>query len=475
MPVSPTQQAKRSLVKVLVTLAALYGVVLHLSRDAPDEEVKRAFRRMSIKAHPDKGGSVEHAQELNGAREAWEKSKRSAKAGRPKDEKKSKDERERQAPTAAAELPDLDTKRKVYRVQAMAVLLTYHGVEDLDHWRCFLNFVSSKKKEWKVKYWCATLEANQDGRLHIHLFLQFTSLIDRPSRSFSFQSLVPNARCCDLLGDGFCKRKLQESVDRGFFYCWADKRGTQRDEEGNVCVCGNYYPAWTSERCKYAVKGRWVESLWQAYKLSTEKYEEYLFKCRDGVVYRKRQLDACRGKEKADAQQVEIADRVKRIRSNSKIFKPFPVVPAAAAWLSIFKEDRLRYPIMVVFGPSAVGKTEWAKSLFQRPLVLLLGSLTHFPDKMRTFERDIHDGIILDDLRDFKFLMQNQEKVQGKYDSLVEFASTPGGGLAYTKDLFALPIIVTANYDTANRELLKTSDWLSRPENVVQVTFPPAE
>ena len=103
------------------------------------------------------------------------------------------------------------------------------------------------------------------------------------------------------------------------------------------------------------------------------------------------------------------------------------------------------------------------------------GALTHFPDKMRTFERDIHDGIILDDLRDFKFLMQNQEKVQGKYDSLVEFASTPGGGLAYTKDLFALPIIVTANYDTANRELLKTSDWLSRPENVVQVTFPPAE
>ena len=93
---------------------------------------------------------------------------------------------------------------------------------------------------------------------------------------------------------------------------------------------------------------------------------------------------------------------------------------------------------------------------------------------MRHFQRGLHDGIVLDDVRDFAFLVKNQEKIQGKYDALVEFASTPGGALAYTKDLFAVPIVVTTNNDTANRELLQTSDWLRLPENVVRADFPPA-
>ena len=92
---------------------------------------------------------------------------------------------------------------------------------------------------------------------------------------------------------------------------------------------------------------------------------------------------------------------------------------------------------------------------------------------MRAFDRKVNDGIVLDDLRDFRFLLQHQEKLQGKYDALVEFASTPGGQLAYAKDLYAVPIVVTANFDTAGRQLLQESDWLSRPENVVLVPYPP--
>ena len=41
---------------------------------------------------------------------------------------------------------------------------------------------------------------------------------------------------------------------------------------------------------------------------------------------------------------------------------------------------------------------------------------------------------MLDDLRDLDFLVAHQEKLQGKYDCLVEFASTPGGQLSYEKD-----------------------------------------
>ena len=87
----------------------------------------------------------------------------------------------------------------------------------------------------------------------------------------------------------------------------------------------------------------------------------------------------------------------------------------------------LRYPLLLVLGPSHTGKTEWAKSLFCKPLELKIGTLEHFPEKMREFDRNFHDGLVLDDVRDLKFLSDHQDKLQGKYDSRVEFASTPGG------------------------------------------------
>ena len=116
-------------------------------------------------------------------------------------------------------------------------------------------------------------------------------------------------------------------------------------------------------------------------------------------------------------------------RSNPQLHHPFPPVPEAQAWLELFKEDSLRYPILVVLGPSRAGKTEWAKSLFSKPLQLKIGTLQFFPYAMRHFQRDVHDGLVLDDLRNLQFLVDHQEKLQGKYDSLVEFGSTAGGNV----------------------------------------------
>ena len=135
--------------------------------------------------------------------------------------------------------------------------------------------------------------------------------------------------------------------------------------------------------------------------------------------------------------------------------------------------DRLRYPVLVVLGRSHTGKTEWAQTLFRNPLVLKVGKLEHFPESMRTFDRDVHDGIVLDDLRDLQFLVDHQDKVQGKYNAEIEFASTPGGELAYWKDLFAVPVVATCNYTTKNLGFLETDDWLSHSDNRVLLHFPP--
>ena len=69
-----------------------------------------------------------------------------------------------------------------------------------------------------------------------------------------------------------------------------------------------------------------------------------------------------------------------------------------------------------------------------------------FPDGVRAFQRHVNDGLVLDDVRDLSFLVEHQEKLQGKYDARVEFASTQGGTCRYTKYLFAVPVAVTINF-----------------------------
>ena len=132
-----------------------------------------------------------------------------------------------------------------------------------------------------------------------------------------------------------------------------------------------------------------------------------------------------------------------------------------------------RYPFLVLLGASRSGKTEFAKSLFQSPFEVKIGVLEHFPDTLRSFSRSEHDALILDDVRDFEFCVRHQEKLQGKYDLMAEFGSTPGGQCAYFKWLWRVPIIITANFTTRNRKLLDSDDFLGNLGNRVLVEFPP--
>ena len=47
--------AKRAFIKVLLHLAVTYAVKLSLSRDSPADAVSAAYRKVSLKVHPDKG------------------------------------------------------------------------------------------------------------------------------------------------------------------------------------------------------------------------------------------------------------------------------------------------------------------------------------------------------------------------------------------------------------------------------------
>ena len=117
------------------------------------------------------------------------------------------------------------------------------------------------------------------------------------------------------------------------------------------------------------------------------------------------------------------------------------------------------------------GKSEWAVSVFQKPLYVEIGAQGMWPARMKTLHRSVHDGLVLDDLRDLRFLEDDQEKLQGKYNRPVELFNPPGGELAVTLDLYKLPMVFTINNDTRNLQLLQASDFLRDRRNVRVLSF----
>ena len=227
--------------------------------------------------------------------------------------------------------------------------LTYLKVKSLAVWPRFVKFVKARLPVWSVRYWCATMETCADGLYHVHLMLQFHASSDkRRLEQFFFEKLRAGASTTDICGEGMCRKKLQQSIDRGFFYVFADKEGTVFGQDGMPYTEGNYLPAWTSCTRRYQVLGKWPESLWKQYKISSDTYEKLLFLCRDGVVSRKRNLDACSQREQRAKSEAEVAARVKRIRGNPDVYQPFPRVAEADAWLQLFAKDALRYPLLLV-------------------------------------------------------------------------------------------------------------------------------
>ena len=209
-------------------------------------------------------------------------------------------------------------------------------------WPVFLGFADDHATGWGVQRWCTSMELVSLAR-HIHLMLQFHSASNaRDVSSFCFSACRPNASATDLCGEGQCKKKLRQSIDRAFFYVFADKLGTIRGEDGKVCAAGNYLPCWTTRKMKYQVLGNGQKLYSNNAENLRRTYEELLFLTQD--------LQACQAGSPKEAGRRAVQDRVKRIRSNPEIYRPFPEIPLVCEWLNLFSQDALRYHILTVLG-----------------------------------------------------------------------------------------------------------------------------
>ena len=128
----------------------------------------------------------------------------------------------------------------------------------------------------------------------------------RPAR----QPSKKQRRNCHLNKMGTTITSQQKQATGGLFYVFANKRGTVQDEKGMPIVRGNYFPCWVESTNTYSVQARWCDALWHQTKLSHEVYEEYVFACRQGVLPRKRNLDAVRSHEEEKTERAEMEEVV---------------------------------------------------------------------------------------------------------------------------------------------------------------------
>ena len=56
MATSNYSLAKRAFISVLLSLARAYHLIVDVNRDSSDPQVQKAYRRVLLKVHPDKGG-----------------------------------------------------------------------------------------------------------------------------------------------------------------------------------------------------------------------------------------------------------------------------------------------------------------------------------------------------------------------------------------------------------------------------------
>ena len=510
MPASLRQVALRIFWAVLRELAHKYHVslpqgVLHSAQAVVEAEALKAYKLLLKSVHPDKGGSLEDCRSLLEAKAAWDDalsvntpSAPSCPQPKPppvyKRPAACKAEAPRKAPRGEAATPPVcsllegpspqeaslcmfcgesaSTPESGYRIQSNGVLLTYNGVslQSEDIWEQFTQWILDHFRLWGVLYYCGTYERCRNNRGHLHLMLQFRSVVDKFSSVFTFQRIPPNARPAwkDYCGGGRHKKNPQQGMDRGFFYVWANKIGTCLDKDGEPCVFGNYMPVWSDARFRYEVKAEWGETLWKKRYLTHATWGDYLLLCRDRVPARQQNLAAVLEGEQEAADKIEVVVNRKRIRSNPKLYRPFKKFALIELWKAILKEDRLRYPMLLIHAESGKGKTELGKSCFDNPLSLKVGDLTSvFPARMRLYDRRMHDGIVMDDLRDLLFLSNFQHVFQGKPDEMVTFAETQGGTRAYSKLLFRTPFVGTINDSTTNLQFLESHDFLSKPGNVM--------
>ena len=236
-----------------------------------------------------------------------------------------------------------------------AVVAELRQREDLlASWRAFEAFVKELAEEHFVRFYtlsfelCTqTLACSLAVRVHAHAFLlreDGRMEIRKKERanflgSAAVKSNSSGARAV-LRGSG---------VWCGCFYVVAPKIGS-------IFTSGSVRPY-----LDFAVKPEWIMNMVQAEKMTFASAMQQMSKCGKSYTRNMQDLQAWQ----AAKAELELADHVRRVQAHhSATNYGFKVYPEVEAWkASVWQPHLRRKKILVIEGPSGVGKTEFIKQL----------------------------------------------------------------------------------------------------------------
>lgn len=197
-----------------------------------------------------------------------------------------------------------------------------------------------------------------------------------------------------------------KAAQRGHFYCSVHKTG--------ALFTSTNYPPWQG---LWVPEASWGVSLYRQHKLGHDKYLQLSALLRDGHERRKASVEAVRATEQANDFAQERAWAREQIRARACPFKMLQ--PAVERWMMSFEEVEERYCMLVSHGPSRTGKSRLARSLFGmgRTLVVDVQQAKH-PD-LRTFRRHVHRALLLDEVADPSFVVNNKKLLQAHVDGAI--------------------------------------------------------
>ena len=146
---------------------------------------------------------------------------------------------------------------------------------------------------------------------------------------------------------------------------------------------------------------------------------------------------------------------------------------SARRWLASFEDLDWRYAMLVLVGPSKVGKSEWAKDMRGPEKTLLVDCQNAQHPDLTDFDATRHAAVVFDEISGPDFVIRNKKLLQGHVDG-ARLAESPTQRFAYEILLWCVPMILTCNEWEPSAAGLNPSDveWLEQNCVVERVTEP---
>lgn len=134
---------------------------------------------------------------------------------------------------------------------------------------------------------------------------------------------------------------------------------------------------------------------------------------------------------------------------------PPRVFQAVRSWEDSFRVLDFRWKLLVLVADSASGKSNFAESLFRKPLVLTVEDAENLD--LRSFECDKHDGIVLDNCNTWQQILNWRAVLQAR-NTKSRGGQSATNVFSYVQYLYGVAVVATLDWDTPDAYLVDEND-----------------